>query len=196
LPSGDGPGIAPSRAGSSAERTKALARGTLIHRLLQALPAIAPERRADAALRYLDGAAPAFSEAERAQMAAQATSLLADARFAALFGEGSRAEVPIVGRLAVRGQIVSVSGQVDRLAVTAGSVLIADYKTNRFNTNRPPPRRPEDVPESYVRQLALYRGVLTRLYPDRGVRAALVFTDVPDLMEILPEALDRALTSL
>jgi len=75
-------------------------------------------------------------------------------------------------------------------------VLIADYKTNRFQPNRSAPRRPEEVPESYVRQLALYRGVLSRLYPDRGVRAALVFTDVPDLMEISAEVLDRVLTSL
>ncbi len=55
---------------------------------------------------------------------------------------------------------VRVSGQVDRLVVTADAVLIADYKSNR-----PAPRRIEDVPPAYVRQLALYRAVLTRLYP-------------------------------
>ena len=74
---------------------------------------------------------------------------------------------------------MAVSGQVDRLAVTPGGVLIADYKTNR-----PAPRRLQDVPPGYVRQLALYRAVLARIYPDRSVRAALVWTDVPDLMEI------------
>jgi ATP-dependent helicase/nuclease subunit A len=35
--------------------------------------------------------------------------------------------------------------------------------------------------------------VLRRIYPARSVRAALVWTDVPDLMEISAEALDRAL---
>ena len=61
------------------------------------------------------------------------------------------------------GETVRVSGQIDRLAVTQGSVLIGDFKTNR-----PPPRRIADVPPSYVRQLALYRAVLGKLYPDQA----------------------------
>jgi len=52
------------------------------------------------------------------------------------------------------------------------------------------------VPPGYLTQLALYRDVLRRLYPDRPVRAALVWTDVPDLMEIPATALDSALATL
>ena len=116
--------------------------------------------------------------------------VLEDPRFCDLFGADSRAEVPIVGRVVVGGRAIAVSGQVDRLAVTPGGVLIADYKTNR-----PAPRQLDQVPPAYLRQLALYRAVLGRIYPDRSVRAALVWTDVPDLMEISAEAMDRALTS-
>ena len=104
------------------------------------------------------------------------------------YGPGSRAEVPIVGRLILGGEMVRVSGQVDRLAVTQAAVLIGDFKTNR-----PAPRRIEDVPQAYVRQLALYRAVLQKLYPDRPVRAALIWTEVPDLMELSAEVLDAAL---
>ena len=178
-------------AGGASERIKALARGTLVHRLLQALPAIPPERRAEAAHRHLARVATSFSAQERDAMVEQVRVVLEDPRFGELFGPESRAEVPIVGRIAAGGRATAVSGQVDRLAVTAGGVLIADYKTNR-----PAPRRPEDVPPAYVRQLALYRAVLARIYPDRPVRAALVWTEVPDLMEISAAALDRALTSL
>ena len=103
---------------------------------------------------------------------------------------GSRAEVPVVGRFTHNGREIAVSGQVDRLAVTANAVLIADYKTNR-----PAPRDLEKVP-AYVAQLALYRAVLTRLYPGRTIRAALVWTDVPDLMEVSAAALDQALVRL
>ena len=74
------------------------------------------------------------------------------------------------------------SGQVDRLVVTPDAVLIADYKTNR-----PAPRSLAETQARYramSTQLALYRAVLTQLYPDRPVRAALVWTDIPDLMEI------------
>ena len=77
------------------------------------------------------------------------------------------------------GRTIAVAGQIDRLAVTPEAVLIADYKTNR-----PAPRTVEDVPKPYVTQLALYRAVLAGLYPERPVRAALVWTEVPDLMEL------------
>jgi ATP-dependent helicase/nuclease subunit A len=180
----------PTAAGA-VERHKALARGTLVHRLLQALPAIAPEARTQAAHQHLARAATQFTAAERDGMLAQVDLILEDPRFAELFGAGSRAEVPIVGRVAIGGRTVAVSGQVDRLAVTPAGVLIADYKTNR-----PAPRRLEDVPRSYLVQLALYRAVLGRIYPDRSVRAALVWTDVPDLMEISGDALDQALATL
>src|SRR5262249_30929783 len=74
------------------------------------------------------------------------------------------------------------------LVETPGAVLIADYKTNR-----PAPRRLDDVPRDYVRQLALYRHVLARLYPDRTIRAALIWTDTSELMEIPSAVLDQAL---
>ena len=101
----------------------------------------------------------------------------------------SRAEVPIVGRLARQdGTPLLISGQVDRLAVTPDAVIIADYKTNR-----PAPRSLVDVPDSYVTQLALYRAVLATLYPARALRALLVWTDVPDFMEIPASLLDASL---
>jgi ATP-dependent helicase/nuclease subunit A len=119
-------------------------------------------------------------------------AVLDDVRFAPLFSAGSRAELPIAGRVARTGAApLMISGQVDRLVVTPEAVLIADYKTNR-----PAPRRIEDVPDAYLRQLALYRAVLMRLYPDRPVRAALIWTDVPDLMEISEANLDAALAGV
>jgi len=67
-------------------------------------------------------------------------------------------------------------------------VLIADFKTTR-----PAPGRIADVPHSYVRQLALYRAVLTKLYPNKTMRAALIWTEAPEMMEISSSALDEAL---
>jgi len=166
-------------------------RGTLVHRLLQALPAIAPERRAEAARQYLARAPGAVPQSERESLIAQTSAVLDDPRFASLFGPGSRAEVPIVGRIVAGGRTISVSGQVDRLVVAAEGVLIADYKTNRDA-----PRRIADVPVPYVTQLALYQAVLAAIYPGRPLRAALVWTDVPDLMAIPADALDRALAAL
>ena len=50
-----------------------------------------------------------------------------------------------------------MTGQVDRLVVTPGRVLVLDYKTNR-----PPPTDPADVAPLYLRQMAAYRAVLNR----------------------------------
>jgi ATP-dependent helicase/nuclease subunit A len=174
---------------SSVERRHAIERGTLVHRLLQSLPDVAPERRTEAARRFL-ARAHNFSDAERHELARQVLQLLANPQFAALFAPGSRAEISIAGR--VGGRVVS--GQVDRLVVTPQAVLIADYKTNR-----PAPRNLDEAlarTPQYVAQLALYRAVLARLYPDKPVQAALLWTDIPMLMEIPAAALDAAIPAI
>jgi ATP-dependent helicase/nuclease subunit A len=179
----------PHRSLPAGDRDRALLRGTLLHRLMQSLPDIAPEHRADAARHYLARAGKKLDDVARAAIAAQVVALLVDARFAPLFAPGSRAEVSITGKLAGRdGSSLLVAGQIDRLAITDTEVWIADYKTNR-----PPPARIADVPAGYVGQLALYRAVLQKIYPDKAVRAALLWTETPDLMELSSGALDQAL---
>jgi ATP-dependent helicase/nuclease subunit A len=168
-------------------REKALARGNLVHRLLQSLPDLLPEWQENAARHYLARNAKQFSGTEQDALLTKVLALLDDKRFAELFAPGSRAEVPIVGR--VNGR--PLSGQVDRLVVTPRAVLIGDYKSNN-----PPPRHLEDVPPGYVTQLALYRAVLGMLYPDRPIRAALIWTETPEIMEIPVRKLDAALTAL
>jgi ATP-dependent helicase/nuclease subunit A len=167
-------------------RARALQRGVLVHRLLQSLPDLAMDRRRDLALAYLARNAAAWTEAEREALAEKVLALISEPRFAAVFVAGSRAEVPIVGRLDGR----LVSGQIDRLVVTPTEVLIVDFKTNHA-----PPVEAAEAPEGYVRQLALYRAVLSHLYPQHGIRAALLWTETPDLMEISAPALDAGLAS-
>jgi ATP-dependent helicase/nuclease subunit A len=84
-----------------------------------------------------------------------------------------------------------VSGQIDRLVVTPEEVLIVDFKTNQT-----PPRTAAEAPEAYVRQLTLYRALLGKLYPQRRLRAALLWTETTELMEISAHALDAELASL
>jgi ATP-dependent helicase/nuclease subunit A len=181
-----------ARAGASAvERQKALERGRLVHRLLQSLPDIPPERRKEAAERYLAKAAANFVADEQAGIVRQVLAILDDKNFGGIFAAGSRAEVPIVGRIARAGcDPVLVSGQVDRLVIAGDTVWIADYKTDRCV-----PSALNEV-EPYVTQLALYRAVLTRLYPDKEVRAALVFTEGPRLIELPAEVMDAALRKI
>jgi ATP-dependent helicase/nuclease subunit A len=162
-------------------------RGRLVHTLLQTLPELAPERRRDAAFRYLALPGHGLSETEAAAISAETLAVIEDPAFAALFGPGSRAEVPLVGGLtgADCAPIV-VSGQIDRLLVRDNEILVVDFKTNR-----PPPTDESGVAVVYLRQMATYRALLAQIYPDRPVRAALVWTDGPRLMALSDALLDR-----
>jgi ATP-dependent helicase/nuclease subunit A len=176
-------------------REHAIARGLAIHRLLQSLPDVPAALRAEVAQRFFDRGdrRNTFAKEEADTLTKQVLAILSAPRFAPLFGPGSRAEVSIAGRFKGR----PVAGQVDRLVVTPDAVLIADYKSNR-----PAPWSLDQCRErygSYVKQLALYRNVLQRVYPGRPVRAALLWTETLELMELpaqsLDEALDTAVTS-
>ncbi|HZP19393.1 MAG TPA: double-strand break repair helicase AddA [Bauldia sp.] len=173
------------------ESRAALDRGRLVHRLLQSLPELAPEARAAVGERYLAAVAQGWNDGDRRALLAEVTAILADARFAPVFAPGSRAEVDVAGLVALDGGERALAGRIDRLAVTKGGVLIVDYKTNR-----PAPVRLEDAPAAYLAQLALYQAVLARLYPDLPVRAAILWTDIPALMEIPSSTLAAALANI
>ena len=147
-------------------------RGQVVHELLQHLPDLPDARRAAAA----EARATALGHPDAAS---EALAVLRDPALEALFGPGSRAEQPLSGLV---GGVV-VNGVVDRMAVTADAVLLADYKSGR-----PPPERVEATPVLYLRQLAAYRGVLRAVLPGREVRCFLVWTDAPAVVPV-PDAL-------
>ncbi len=167
-------------------------RGTLTHALLQHLPGLPAAQRQTAALRYLTAEAPDMTLVQHRDILGEVLAILDDPSFGLLFASGSRAEVPVAALLPLQtGVPVRVSGQIDRLVVTDAAVLILDYKANRLV-----PESPEDVPRSYLLQLAAYRLVLARIYPRRTIRAALLWTAVPRLMELPAGMLDTAASDI
>ena len=177
---------------SASARRKAMERGRIVHRLMQSLPDIPQERRTDAIQHFLVRTAKDFSPAERAEIARQVSAILDNKVFAEIFTPGSRPEVSIIGHVPRDGaEPLEVAGQVDRLSVTGDTVLIADYKTDRVV-----PHALEEAPPHYVTQLALYRAVLGRLYAGKTIRAALVFTGGPLLLEVPATAMDTALEAV
>ena len=163
------------------------ARGQLVHTLLQYLPEVGPADQERAARAFVAARGPALSEAMREEIVAETLAIVQDPSFGALFAPGSLGEVPLVARLGEGEGALELSGQIDRLAVLDDALLILDYKTNR-----PPPLAPEQVAPGYIAQLAAYRSGLRALFPDRALRAAIVWTDGPKLMEIPSTLLDKA----
>ncbi len=193
-PSHLAPDTSPVVALSDPARAARLARGRAIHALLEHLPQLAGDRRAQAARLYLsrnrDLPASLHDEIIKTSLAT-----LSDPALAAVFAPHGRAEAAIVGAGMGWPQGTVINGRVDRLVVSDQEILIADIKTDR-----PPPVHEDDVSEAYFEQMAAYANVLEVIYPDRRMRCVIVWTHGPKLMELsqhkLLAALNRAQSRL
>jgi ATP-dependent helicase/nuclease subunit A len=167
--------LAPSALGEDREKVPppspelraAAERGTMIHSLLERLPAVEPERRMEAALGWLEHSVGIARAEAREEIARSVCDLLADRRFSSLFGPGSLAEAPIAATLP-DGRVIA--GTVDRLLIEKDRVLVVDYKTGRA------PERDEDIPLSHRLQMQAYADALSVIFPDRNIKAALLYT--------------------
>ena len=154
-------------------------RGVLLHKLLERLPEVEPAARAGAAQIWLARAGGEFTAPARAEMIAAALRVLVHPGWAELFAPGSLAEVPIAATV---GEQV-VAGTIDRLLITDRVIRLVDFKTARR-----PPASLDAVPVAILRQLAAYVAALEVAYPGREIKAAVLYTQVPLLLE-LPAAL-------
>ncbi|MEX2644315.1 MAG: double-strand break repair helicase AddA [Acetobacterales bacterium] len=153
-------------------------RGRFVHRLLEVLAGLPDAERDVAGSRLLEAGGHGLDAPAASEALTQTLTVLREPAFAALFGPESVAEVPLIGRV---GTTV-VSGRIDRLHVAAEAVRVVDFKTGRI-----PQAGPSAAPAAYLRQLAAYRALLRGIYPDRPIRCALLWTDLP-LMMVIPDA--------
>ena len=155
-------------------------RGHIIHRLLQTLPDLEPEKRGLATKKFLDRSIYSLTTVDKEEITREVLSVINHIEFSPIFGSGSRAEVSLMGMVGKK----IISAQLDRLLVTEKQVFVIDFKTNR-----PPPKTPDQVDEGYLRQMAAYRITIQNIYPDKEVKCALLWTVGAHLMELEPERL-------
>ncbi|MBI1364196.1 MAG: double-strand break repair helicase AddA [Proteobacteria bacterium] len=148
-----------SRTGADAYR-----RGLLVHRMLEVLPAYPQAEHRDRAVMFLAAAAPDWDDAVRSALVADVMAVMGD--YPELFDGAARAEVEMVIRPEAGGAAHNL--RADCLVVRDEGVLIVDYKTNV--------RVPKAVPAAYVRQLAGYRDAAHRLWPQKKVKTAILWT--------------------
>ena len=77
-----------------------------------------------------------------------------------------------MAEVAVRSK--EFSGRIDRLVVLENEVIILDFKTSR--------EVPRSIPLEYQRQMEAYRLLLEPLYPDKVIRAGLLYTVIPQIL--------------
>ncbi|MDE2115700.1 MAG: double-strand break repair helicase AddA, partial [Hyphomicrobiales bacterium] len=187
------PPISPSRVLESADQfdpstTAPLGSGVItgqaLHTLLQYLPEVASADRRIVGRRWLKGRKLAV---DVEKLLDQVLAVLNHPDYALLFGPNSRAEVSIAGEISgFSGRKLAIGGQIDRVAVEADTVWIVDYKTGR-------PKMLADTPAQYLAQLALYRFIMQKIYPGHQIRALILWTAGPELIEIDAARLDAAL---
>jgi ATP-dependent helicase/nuclease subunit A len=151
----------------SAEMRAAAERGTMIHALLERLPAVSPDQREQAALRWLERSGGVAEADSRKEIARTVCEIISDSRFAGLFGLGSLGEAPIAATLP-DGRVIA--GTVDRLRIEERRILVVDYKTGRA------PERQEDIPLAHRLQMQAYSEALSVIFPDRDIEASLLYT--------------------
>ncbi|RVV97999.1 double-strand break repair helicase AddA [Mesobaculum littorinae] len=182
--------------GESLPRDQAKARGTLLHHLLEHLPALpradwataAPQLLAarKAEMTELTEAMPGAGAAEMStdmaeELAAEAAMVLDMPELAALRSD-ALAEVDIAAALTeLHGR--QVFGTIDLLIPGPDRVLAIDYKSNRSV-----PPGADAVPEGLLRQMGAYAAALRLTYPGRRIETALLWTRTGTLMS-LPDAL-------
>jgi ATP-dependent helicase/nuclease subunit A len=154
-----------------------LERGSLLHLLLEHLPALPPQDWDALAARL--GAGP--------PLLAEARAILSDPGLAWIFAPGTLAEVPLSAPW--NGGVLI--GAADRLIVTPEVVTVVDFKSNAVV-----PASPGEIPEAYLRQLGAYAWTLAAVFPGRRIDTAILWTAQPQLMavsaEIVRDALARA----
>ncbi len=155
-------------------------RGTLIHKLLERLPELAPPEREAAALKWLTRNASDLTEPARAEMVAAAKGVLANLEWAELFAPDALAEVPLAAT--VGGRVIA--GTIDRLVVTPERIRLIDFKTARR-----PPTLLAEVPPATLRQIGAYAAALGAIWPGRSIEAALLYTQTPHLIVLPGEVL-------
>ena len=179
--------LAPSRPAATAPPRSPLApadgearrRGRLVHRLLELLPALPAAARREAGEALAGRHDPAMEAPARRALVESVLAIIGG--FAPLFAPGSRAEVALAGEVGGR----AVAGRVDRLAVTADTVVLVEYKSG-FDA----PAGAARTPAAHLAQLAAYRALLAGIYPGRRIVCHLLWTDAPRLVEIPAPLLD------
>lgn len=178
----------PHRPGDGPFAADARLAGTLVHQLVEHLPGLPAAARRTAAERFVAVRAGRLDEKKRAGIVAQALAILDEPALAPLFGPRARAEVAVAGDIAVGDARRAVSGQIDRLVVSDEAIVFADFKTSAR-----PPADLAAIPEAHVAQLAVYAALLTDIFPGRSLKALLVYTAGPRVLEVPEDVLTAAL---
>ena len=167
-------------------REKALARGNLVHRLMQSLPDLLPEWRENAAKRYLARNAKEFSSRRTGRPAREGAGPARRQALCRIVPAGQPR------RGADRRPLRRTS------AVGSGGPPRGDAEGGADRRLQDQQSRPRGGWRMFRQAMSRSLRSIARCWassiPDRPIRAALIWTETPEIMEIPAPALDAAAT--
>jgi ATP-dependent helicase/nuclease subunit A len=160
----------------------AMARGCMIHLLLEHLPGIDPAMRQETGEKLLNGQGDDVFDLS---LVDDVIRLIDAPHLASIFCDDAMAEVDVTANLPELGD-ERMHGAIDRLIVTDTSVLVVDYKSNQKT-----PDTPEQVPLGLLRQMGAYQSALRQIFPSHTIETSILWTHTAVLMR-LPTTLTEA----
>lgn len=124
------------------------------------------------------------TQADRQALTKELAQLIQHESTAFLFKRAERlVETPMAGAIELQGRSERVAAKIDLCILGEKEAWLVDFKTSR--------QIPEKTHHIYVRQLALYQYFLARIFPQKTIHAALVWTVEPKFEQI-PQSLLNA----
>jgi ATP-dependent helicase/nuclease subunit A len=154
-------------------------RGTAIHRFLELLSAVPALDEGQALRKVTHEHQRETEDPELLRCLAEAQQVLAERRFQHWFDPDyyDRAYNEVAVSYSAQGALVY--GIIDRVVIRGERVDIIDYKTHPIGADSL-----SDVGNQYAAQMALYARGAAQLWPERQVRAWLLFTACGHSLEI------------
>jgi ATP-dependent helicase/nuclease subunit A len=157
------------------DKDAAMARGSMIHLLLEHLPLADPSQRYELGLKLLNGQGDDTFDPD---LVDQVIGVLDTPDLAPIFTPDALVEVDVTANLPELDD-ARIHGAIDRLIITDTTILAIDYKSNHKV-----PDHVDQVPEGLLRQMGAYQSALKQIFPDHVIETAILWTHTAILMRL------------
>ncbi|MBL0848755.1 MAG: double-strand break repair helicase AddA [Candidatus Liberibacter ctenarytainae] len=164
----------------------AIKRGHIIHRLLQTVFALPLEQKIPYVMSWCKKHAQLWSTQEHDNLLLSIKNIVNHPIISTAMSCDHYEEVSISGKIHFAQRSISVSGRIDQISISQENVFILEYKTHRHI-----PQEIENIPLSHVTQLAMYREILKRSYPQKAFICLLIYVLKPQIFIIPQYFLDK-----
>ena len=169
------------------EKEIALARGRLVHKLLEHLPIYQENDWIDIATKILSSDYDSSLIENLDLLVKDVINLLKNPKLTSLFNSDALTEVDISVNLpSLNGQ--RIHGSIDRLIFENNTIYCVDFKTNKLV-----PQTVDQIPDGLLRQMGAYLEALNIIYPDYTICPQILWTTTGYLMDLPCEILISAL---